>query len=68
MKWSLEEGLQSLIMDNTNLRSFQELSSANSLFYYYFSKFLANFFYNCRVNFVQILHLYMCCGSILSLV
>ena len=57
-KRSLKEGLQGLIMDNTNLRSFQELAS----------DFLANFFYNCRVNLLQILHLYMCCGSILSLV
>ena len=57
-KRSLKEGLQGLIMDNTNLRSFQELAS----------DFLANFFYNLRVNLLQILHLYMCCGSILSLV
>ena len=43
-KRSLKEGLQGLIMDNTNLRSFQELAPANnSLFHYYFSDFLANF-------------------------
>ena len=46
-KRSLKEGLQDLInviMDNTNLRSFQELAPANnSLFHYYFSDFLANF-------------------------
>ena len=64
-----KEGLQGLLTDNTNLRSFQELASANnSLFHYYFSDFLAKFFYNCRVNLLQILHLYMCCDSILSLV
>ena len=51
-KRSLKEGLQGLIMDNTNLRSFQELASVNnSLFHCYFSDVLANFFfYNYRVN------------------
>ena len=40
-----KEGLQGLIMDNTNLRSFQELAPANNfLFHYYFSDFLAKFF------------------------
>ena len=44
-KRSLKEGLHGLIMDNRNLRSFQELASANNfLFHYYFSDFLAKFF------------------------
>ena len=37
-KVSLKEGLEGLITDNTNLRSSQDLASANNaLFHYYFS-------------------------------
>ena len=35
---TLKEGLEGLMIDNTNLRSCQDLASANNaLFHYYFS-------------------------------